>query len=112
MDRINKEHHLELDSCLIVRYLTGDQALNLHQDNEPILDGSHTIVLTSVGCPRTIQFWDSYAESYGNLVDEVIVRQGDLLLMNPGCQNTLWHKVLPMLAPSSAGLRLDSLSVR
>ena len=105
MDRINKEHHLELDSCLIVRYLTGDQALNLHQDNEPILDGSHPIVLTSVGCPRTIQFWDSYAESSGNLVDEVIVRQGDLLLMNPGCQNKLWHKVLPMLAPSSAGLR-------
>ena len=64
-------------------------SLNVHQDNEPILDGSHPIVLTSVGCPRTLQFWDLYAESSGNLVDEVIVRQGDLLLMNRGCQNKL-----------------------
>ena len=43
---------------------------------------------------RTLQFWDSHSEQTGNLVKEVTPHEGDLLIMNVGCQSHLWHKVL------------------
>ena len=105
MDKINLQFGLEFDSCLITRYLSGDQALSLHQDNESILDKSHPIILTSIGSPRTLQFWDSDREIDGNLVHEVTVKQGDLLFMESGCQDNLWHKVLPASSEAQEGIR-------
>ena len=95
MDRINTEYNLELDACLVTRYKSGEQALSLHQDNEKILDGDQPIVITSVGSSRILQFWDSNSEQNGQLIEEVNLSQGDLLIMKSGCQDLLWHRVLP-----------------
>ena len=105
LSKINLQIGLELDSCLITRYMSGDQALSLHQDNESILDGSHPIALTSVGSPRTLQFWNAKCEDDGSLINEVTVKQGDLLIMEAGCQDTLWHKVLPATSETQEGIR-------
>lgn len=105
LDKINLAHNLQLDSCLVTRYISSDVALSLHQDNEEILDGSHPIVVTSIGGPRTLQFWDSNSENNGELIEEVELIQGDLLVMKPGCQEVLWHKVLPNQSPTASGIR-------
>ena len=94
MKKINDDHNWHLDSCLVVKYSNSSQALSLHQDDESILDSSHPIVIASLGTPRTIQFWDSNSESSGRLVKEVTPAQGDLVIMEKGCQEHLWHKVL------------------
>ena len=105
MDKFNHEYNLQLDSCLITRYKSGEQSLSLHQDNEAILDGSHPIVVTSIGSSRTLQFWDSGSEHSGTLMKEVRIVQGDLLIMKPHCQDVLWHNVLPNYSTSRSGIR-------
>ena len=76
-----------------------------HPNNEAILDGSHPIVVTSIGSSRTLQFWDSGSEHSGTLMKEVRIVQGDLLIMKPHCQDVLWHKVLPNHSTSQSGIR-------
>ena len=110
MTRINAELNLNLDACLVVRY-SPDDALSLHQDNESVLDQSHPIVVTSVGAVRTLQFWDTNSEKSGHLVKEVSPKQGDIVIMGVGCQEHLWHKVLPCQTGSQEGARF-ALSFR
>lgn len=105
MDKINKDHNLELNSCLAIRYVNSDDALSLHQDDESILDESHPIVITPFGSQRTVEFWDSNHESHGKLIKQITPVQGDMLVMNVGCQTNLWHKVLPNTSGPSAGVR-------
>lgn len=99
MDLINKNTALQFDSCLVVRYVDGHEALSLHQDNESILDGNHPIVVTTIGDPRDIEFWSSKKECEGQLVRRLTPMEGDLLIMEKGCQKMLWHKVLPSNSP-------------
>ena len=105
MNSINSGLNLQLDSCLVVRYIAGNEALSLHQDNESILDPNHPIVVTSLGHPRTLEFWNSKHEASGKLVKKVTPTQGDLLVMNGGCQTSLWHKVLVNKSSDDSGLR-------
>ena len=93
MEEINSCYQLELDSCLIIRYFAGD-TLSLHQDDESILDSSHPIVVAPLGCSRTIEFWDSKSESTGELITQATPKEGDILIMQPGCQEKLWHRVV------------------
>lgn len=111
MEKINSELNLQLDACLVIRYVHGNEALSLHQDNESVLDDAHPIVITSLGSARTLEFWDSRSESTGKLVKKVTPVQGDLLLMNKGCQDNLWHKVLVDRSSDSSGSRF-ALSFR
>ena len=105
MDHINSDLDLQLDSCLVIRYVGEDDALSLHQDDESILDDSHPIVVTPFGQPRTVQFWSSKQETSGTLIKEVMPLQGDLLIMKEGCQKNLWHKVLKKDSSVPSGIR-------
>ena len=100
MDKINKEQSLEFNSCLLVRYSPEDHGVGLHQDNESILDSNHPIVITSLGNPRLLEFWDSRCETNGNIVKQLLPNEGDLVIMEVGCQEKLWHRVLPNLNKS------------
>ena len=107
MKKINSENNLELNSCLLVRYSADDHGVGLHQDNEPIIDNTHPMVITSLGSTRSIEFWDSKYESTGKLIKQVEPIEGDLVIMEVGCQSMLWHKVLRRHGTSSdnSGIR-------
>ena len=94
MGKINTELQVNCDSCLVVRYATEDQALSLHKDDEQIIDNDHPIVTASLGSTRVLQFWDSKTECTGTLIKEINPSEGDLIVMNTGCQEKLWHKIL------------------
>ena len=111
MRKINEDQNLDLDSCLIARYQLGSDSVSLHQDNEEIIDNAHPIVIAPFGTSRSLHFFDSYSEASGNLIMEVAPVQGDIVIMNPGCQEKLWHKLLPNQAPLPDGPRF-ALSFR
>ena len=95
MEQLNADLGLELDSWLVIRYLSNRQHLNLHQDNEDVMDQSHPICNISIGSTRQLKFWNSETEETGQLISNVTLAEGSLLLMKPGCQTHLWHKVPP-----------------
>ncbi len=113
METINSSHDMNLNSCLIVRYSTDDQALTLHQDNEAIIDNSHPIVITTIGSSRTLEFWDSKSDSSGTLIKQLTPNEGDLVIMGVGCQEKLWHRVLRKnVSPSEKGSIRYAISFR
>ena len=89
MDKLNQEYDLELDSCLVARYTTKQQALSPHQDNEDIIDQCSPICNVSIGPTRIIEFTKDDTK-----VLEYKMENGSLLKMNPGCQSELSHNVL------------------
>ena len=91
MDKLNQEHNLDLDSCLVARYTTMDQTLNWHQDDEHIMDQTSPICNISIGPTRTIQF----SKDENNIDLDFGMESGSILTMNPGCQSILFHRVLP-----------------
>ena len=94
MQKIKTEYNFDWNSCLLVRYSPDDHGVGLHQDKEAIIDNSHPMVITSLGSTRTLEFWDSKSESTGTLVKQIVPKEGDLVIMNVGCQEMLWHRVL------------------
>ena len=94
MQKLNADLELELNSCLITRYRDGRDKLSLHQDNEFIFDHDTPMCNISVGAVRDIQFWDNGKEESGNLIHRFSLTEGSLLIMRPGTQKKLWHKVL------------------
>ena len=95
MQNLNEEFGLTLDSCLLSRYMTGSDATSRHQDNEDLIDQDHAICNVSIGSPRDIQFWSSPNEKAGALIHHINMHEGSLVIMHPGCQQKLWHNVLP-----------------
>ena len=94
MENLNNDLNLELDSCLISRYTRPSDVTPRHQDNEDIIDQEHPICNVSIGCPRDIEFWTTRKEGTGDLVKRFSMQHGSLVIMEPGCQQQLWHKVL------------------
>ena len=109
MEKLNANLDLELDACLVTRYHSEDQFLSLHQDDEDIIDQSQSICNISIGSTRQIEFWDSGSEETGQLKSTLVQVEGPLVIMKPGCQSHLWHKV-PQ-GKDNAGVRY-SLSFR
>ena len=94
MDDLNNKHGLNLDSCLISRYNDPSDMIPRHQDNEEVIDQKHDICNVSVGPSRGIEFWSSKKERTGELIYSLVMHEGTLVIMKPGCQQKLWHKIL------------------
>ena len=109
MDKLNSDLGTKLDACLVTRYQSKEQSLSLHQDDEVIIDQDHPICNISIGSTRQIEFWDSASEETGHLQSTLTLDEGSLVLMQPGCQSHLWHKVPP--GTQEGGVRY-SLSFR
>ena len=103
---MNKEFNLDFDSCLITRYKSKSQKLNLHQDNEDLFDSTYPICSLSVGDSRNLEFWDGCDEVSGKLIKNVELVEGTLVAMLPGCQEHLWHKVPRSTSPSKNSTHL------
>lgn len=93
LEKVNSDLGLELDSCLVSRYVKKEDQLSFHQDNEPEIDQKSPIVNISIGPSREIQFADNTRS--GDIKMSFTLHSGSLLRMNPGCQSKLWHRVMP-----------------
>ena len=64
-------------------------------------------MVTFIGDPRDIKFWSSKKECEGHLVQRLTPMEGDILIMEKGCQIKLWHKVLPVKSPGGQRFALS-----
>ena len=101
IEKLNDDLGIDLDSCLITRYVVKEQSLSLHQDNEAEIDQTRPMCNISIGSTRQIEFCDSDSEESGELKYVINLVEGSLVIMQPGCQSQLWHKV-PSVAHSAS----------
>ena len=80
-----------LDSCLILKYNSHQSSLTLHADDEPTIDQNKSICSFSIGCDRTIEFYEK--SSKPKLVKKARMTNNSLVVMRPGTQQHLKHCV-------------------
>lgn len=92
MDLLNEKLDLKLDCCLVSLYKSVQSKVNLHSDNEDIIDQNHSICNISIGSNRVIEFQDIVTS---DIVASIKMEHGSLVSMAPGTQQKLQHQVLP-----------------
>ncbi len=80
-----------LDSCLILKYNSGQSSLSLHADDEPSIDQDKSICSFSLGCERTIEFYEKGKKP--KRVKDIRMTNNSLVIMRPGTQQHLKHCV-------------------
>ena len=83
----------DLDAALVIVYNTNQSALNFHSDAEELIDSNSSIATVSFGATRTMEFC---RKGVFPKVPEYSfqVSHHDLVVMKPGCQEALVHKIL------------------
>ena len=97
----------KLDACLVLMYSSTGASTSLHDDSELIFDHSQPMANLSLGSTRRIEF---LANSGGKLVRAIVMRDRSVVLMKPGTQQSMKHRV-PAEANKSNNIRY-SLSYR
>jgi alkylated DNA repair dioxygenase AlkB len=90
MGLFNSQFSCKLDSCLVLKYASASAAISLHADDEEMLDKSQPICNLSLGSTRKIEF---HSNSCGKLIREITMKDRSLVLMKPGTQQEMKHKV-------------------
>ncbi len=80
-----------LDSCLVLQYNSRQSSLTLHSDDELSIDQDKSICSFSLGCERTIEFFEKGARP--KLVKDIRMTNNSLVIMRPGTQQNLKHCV-------------------
>ena len=80
-----------LDSCLVTKYNTNQASLSLHADNEVCIDQGKSICSFSLGCERTIEFWEQCRKP--RKVKDIRMTHNSIVIMRPGAQQNLKHCV-------------------
>ena len=80
-----------LDSCLILKYSSNKASLRPHADDEPFIDQDKSICAFSIGCERTIEFWEKSRKP--KLVKKCRMKNNSMVIMRPGTQQRLEHSV-------------------
>ena len=96
MDLVNKESSTtqNADAALVLVYNNNNAGIGFHNDGEKLIDTNSSISTVSFGSSRSIEFcgrgkWPRIAEH------SIEVCNHDLMVMKPGCQEHLVHKVCP-----------------
>ena len=90
METFNSRFNCKLDSCLVLKYASSSASTSLHADDEVTLDNSQPICNLSLGSTRKIEF---LSNSGGKLVREISMKDRSLVLMKPGTQQVMKHRV-------------------
>ncbi len=90
IDTLNNRFNCNVDSCLILKYTTSATATSLHADDEDCFDKTQPICNITLGCSRTIEF---VSNGTGKKVQEILMEDKSLVLMKPGTQQALKHRV-------------------
>ena len=77
------------NSVLVTYYRNGDDHVNWHADDEDELGSEPVIASLSLGATREFQF----RHKHDDIMDSVLLYDGDLLLMRPGFQADWEHRV-------------------
>ena len=100
MNLVNKEHSTtqNADAALVIVYNSNSSGINFHNDGEKLIDPNSSISTLTFGASRTIDFcrsgvWPRYAEY------SLEAGNHDLMVMRPGCQENLVHRVNPANKP-------------
>ena len=89
LDKVNKKCEAEFNGCLLNLYRNGNDSMGWHSDNEPELDSKQPIASLSFGTTR-----DFYLKhKIFKYREDLIIGNGDLLIMSPSCQNSWLHSV-------------------
>ncbi len=87
--KINTSLNLRLNGCLLNFYSDGGDRMGWHADNESELDSGQPIVSLSFGATR-----DFVLKRRNSVIKQVIpIRNGDLLIMKPPCQEEWLHSL-------------------
>ena len=90
MRSLNKRFKTNNDSCLILKYTTSTSSTREHADDESNLDQSQPICNLTIGSSRVIKF---LTKSGKREVRSISMKDNGVVLMKPGCQKELLHKV-------------------
>ena len=82
-----------LDSCLILKYDSKSSSLSVHDDNESCIDQNKSICSFSMGCDRTLEFFDKATVSRPKVAKSIRMKQNSLVIMGPGTQQNFKHGV-------------------
>ncbi len=82
-----------LDSCLVLKYNSNTSALSLHNDAEVSIDQDKSICSFSLGCERTLEFFDTATVKKPKAVKSIRMKSNSLVIMRPGTQQNLKHTV-------------------
>ena len=82
----------DADAALVLVYNTNSAGINWHDDGEQLIDGNSSISAVTFGSSRNIQFCDH--TSYPRLPQHTVqCGNHDIMVMKPGCQERLVHRV-------------------
>ena len=95
-----------LDSCLVIKYNTKTSRTSIHKDNEPLIDQNKSICSYSLGCERTLEFFEGIGAK-PKCVRQFRVKNNSLVVMRPGTQQNLKHAVRAEIGTSK-----DSVSAK
>ena len=94
MDTVNKYPNTtqNADSALVIVYNTKHAGIDFHNDNEKLIDSSSSISTITFGSSRDIEFCN---QGIRPRFAQHTVEAGshDLMIMKPGCQEQLVHRV-------------------
>lgn len=90
-ENIEKLTGFYFNSVLINKYRDGNDKVDWHQDNEPILGQGPVIASLSIGETRKFKFREK--DNKSNIVN-LLLKDGDLILMHKGVQEN-WEHCLP-----------------
>ena len=81
-----------LDSCLVIKYKTNKSKTSVHNDAEEIIDQEKSICSFSLGCERTLEFYEG-TSGKPKCAKEIRMKNNSLVVMRPGTQQNLRHGV-------------------
>ena len=90
LEQVNQTCHCPFNGCLLNLYRHGEDRMGWHADDEPEIDQQSPIASLSIGANRDFQLRHRTKKDQKvslNLAD------GDLLIMQPGCQQAWQHCV-------------------
>ncbi len=85
----------------MTKYNTNQASLSLHADNEVFIDQDKAICSFSLGCERTIEFWEQGRKP--RKVKDIRMTHNSIVIMKPGTQQNLKHCVRAELMNNSKG---------
>ena len=87
----------DADAALIAVYNTNKSSVNFHHDGETLIDKGSFISTISFGISRTMEFCKQRGKGGDPYKSEhsFTVSNHDMVIMKPGCQDVLLHRIKP-----------------
>ena len=82
-----------LDACLVLKYNSTSSSLSIHDDGEFCIDQEKSICPLSLGCERTLEFYDNASVRKPKMVKSIRMKNNSLVIMRPGTQQKFKHAV-------------------